>query len=191
MKIIVGLGNPGLKYEATRHNAGFMVIDLLAKKLGIKVKKIKWKSLYEKVNLRGESIILLKPQTFMNNSGIAVKEIVDYFGVDIEDLIVIYDDIDIPFGTIRIKKSGSSGSHNGMKSIIYHLNDDSFPRIRLSIGKKPDYFDLADYVLSGFSKKEAEVFDREVSAAASAVERILSEGLDAAMNEFNGMDYML
>lgn len=189
MKIVIGLGNPGSKYEDTKHNAGFKVIDLLAKRHGIKVKKIKWKSLYEKAQIGSEQVVLLKPQTYMNNSGIAVREVMDFFKVPIEDLIVIYDDVDIEFGTIRIKKSGSSGSHNGMKSIIYHLSDDSFPRVRISIGKKPEYMDLADYVLSRFSKDELIIFENEIEAAADAVETILKYGVDRAMNEYNGMEF--
>ncbi|MDO5689253.1 MAG: aminoacyl-tRNA hydrolase [Tissierellia bacterium] len=189
MKLVVGLGNPGLKYEHTRHNVGFRVVDLLAEDAGIKVNKIKWKSLYGEGRLAGDKVILLKPQTFMNNSGIAVMEAVNFFKLPLEDVIVIYDDIDIPFGTIRIKPMGSSGSHNGMKSILFHLQDEAFPRVRISIGKKPSYMDLADFVLSSFAKTEEKTLERQLNAAAASVKEIIQRGVDAAMNEYNGMDF--
>ncbi len=189
MKLIAGLGNPGLKYSETRHNAGFMVVDRLADRHGIKINKIKWKSLYGEGRIGGEKVILLKPQTFMNNSGLALSEATKFYKLQPKDIIVIYDDVDIPFGTLRIKPSGSSGSHNGMKSIIYHLYTDEFPRVRVSIGKKPSYMDLADYVLSTFDAAERPVLEREVLAAADALETMIEVGVDAAMNEYNGMDY--
>lgn len=188
MKLVVGLGNPGSKYEDTKHNAGFKVVDLLAKKHGFKIKKIKFKSLYEKASIGSEQVIFLKPQTYMNNSGIAVREAADFFKIKPEDIIVIYDDVDIAFGTIRIKKFGSSGSHNGMKSIIYHLTNDRFPRVRVSIGKKPDYMDLANYVLSTFTDSESKIFEKEIEVAADAVEAMLEFGVDEAMNRYNGME---
>ncbi len=188
MKLVVGLGNPGSKYEDTKHNAGFRVIDLLAKRHGFKIKKIKFKSLYEKTSIGSEQVVFLKPQTYMNNSGIAVREASDFFKIKPEDIIVIYDDIDISFGTIRVKKFGSSGSHNGMKSIIYHLTNDRFPRVRVSIGKKPDYMDLANYVLSTFTDSESKIFEKEIEVAADAVETMLEFGVDEAMNRYNGME---
>ena len=157
MYCIVGLGNPGLKYENTRHNAGFLTIDYLANKFGIDVKKSKFKSLYGQGVISGQKVMLVKPQTYMNNSGEAVREIKNFYKFDMDKLIVIYDDIDIEFGTIRIRKKGSAGTHNGMKSIIYQIQDDKFPRIKIAVGKKPEYMDLANFVLSGFTEKEAEV----------------------------------
>lgn len=188
MKLVVGLGNPGLKYENTRHNAGFMVIDKLAEKLGAKVNKIKFKGLYDKLTYKGESIVFLKPQTFMNESGLSVMEAWKFFKLEVKDIIIIYDDIDIPFASIRVKSKGSSGSHNGMKSVIYHLQDDKFPRIRVSIGKRPDYMDLADFVLSNFTKEEEKILDKEIDAACDAVITWLEQGIDTTMNRFNGMD---
>lgn len=136
MYYIVGLGNPGLKYENTRHNAGFITIDYLARKYDIDVRKIKFKSLIGQGVISGQKIMLVKPQTYMNNSGEALREIFNYFDFDHDKLIVIYDDIDIDFGSIRIRKKGSAGTHNGMKSIIYNLKFDDFPRIKVSVGKK-------------------------------------------------------
>ena len=144
MYYIVGLGNPGLQYENTRHNAGFLTIDYLANKHNIKVKKIKYKSLYGQGEISGHKVMLIKPQTFMNNSGEALRELFNYFDFDHDELIVILDDIDIEFGSIRVKKKGSAGSHNGMKSIIYNLQFDDFTRIKLSVGKKPEYMELLE-----------------------------------------------
>ena len=134
MYVIVGLGNPGKKYENTRHNMGFMAIDLLADKFGIKVDKIKHKALIGEGRIANQKVLLAKPQTYMNLSGESVREILSYYKVDVENLIVIYDDIDIPTGTIRIRKFGSAGTHNGMRSVVYQLKSDRFPRIRVGIG---------------------------------------------------------
>ena len=137
MYYIVGLGNPGIQYENTRHNAGFITIDYLARKYSIDVRKIKFKSLIGQGVISGHKVMLVKPQTYMNNSGEAIREIYKYFDFDHDKLIVIYDDIDIDFGSIRIRKKGSAGTHNGMKSIIYNLEFDDFPRIKVAVGKKP------------------------------------------------------
>lgn len=187
MYYIVGLGNPGLQYENTRHNVGFMTIDYLAKKYDIDVRKSKFKSLYGQGEISGHKVMLIKPQTYMNNSGEAVREIRNFYKFDIEKLIVIYDDIDIDFGTIRIRKKGSAGSHNGMKSIIYQIQDDQFPRIKVSIGKKPEKWDLANFVLSGFSKEEAEILEDEIRIAAEGIEIILKDDVDKAMNKCNSI----
>ena len=187
MYFIVGLGNPGLQYENTRHNAGFLTIDYLARKHNIDVRKSKFKSLYGQGMIGGQKVMLIKPQTYMNNSGEAVRELRNFYKFDIDKLIVIYDDIDIDFGTIRLRKKGSAGSHNGMKSIIYHIQDDKFPRIKISIGKKPEYMDLANFVLSGFSQKEVEVIEDEIRLASKSIETILSHDLDKAMNDFNSI----
>ena len=187
MYYIVGLGNPGLQYENTRHNVGFMTIDYLANKYDIDVRKSKFKSLYGQGEISGHKVMLIKPQTYMNNSGEAVRELRDFYKFDIDKLIVIYDDIDIDFGTIRIRKKGSAGSHNGMKSIIYQIQEDQFPRIKVSIGKKPEKWDLANFVLSGFSKEEAEILEDEIRIAAEAIEIILKDDVDKAMNKCNSI----
>lgn len=187
MYCIVGLGNPGLKYENTRHNAGFLTIDYLANKYGIDVKKSKFKSLYGQGVISGQKVMLVKPQTYMNNSGEAVREIKNFYKFDIDKLIVIYDDIDIEFGTIRIRKKGSAGTHNGMKSIIYQIQDDKFPRIKIAVGKKPEYMDLANFVLSGFTEKEAEVIREEIKLAADSIETMIETDIDMSMNKFNSV----
>ncbi|WP_311481949.1 aminoacyl-tRNA hydrolase [uncultured Anaerococcus sp.] len=187
MYYIVGLGNPGLQYENTRHNVGFMTIDYLANKYNIDVRRLKYKSLYGQGEISGHKVMLIKPQTYMNNSGEAVRELRDFYKFDIDKLIVIYDDIDIDFGTIRIRKKGSAGSHNGMKSIIYQIQDDQFPRIKLSIGKKPEKWDLANFVLSGFTKEEVSVLEDEIRLAAEGIEIILGQDIDKAMNKCNSV----
>ena len=185
MYYIVGLGNPGIQYENTRHNAGFITIDYLARKYSIDVRKIKFKSLIGQGVISGHKVMLVKPQTYMNNSGEAIREIYKYFDFDHDKLIVIYDDIDIDFGSIRIRKKGSAGTHNGMKSIIYNLEFDDFPRIKVAVGKKPSYMDLANFVLSGFSKQEVKIIEDEVKLASDAIEMILEEGIEKTMSMFN------
>lgn len=185
MYYIVGLGNPGIQYENTRHNAGFITIDYLARKYSIDVRKIKFKSLIGQGVISGQKVMLVKPQTYMNNSGEAIREIYKYFDFDHDKLIVIYDDIDIDFGSIRIRKKGSAGTHNGMKSIIYNLEFDDFPRIKVAVGKKPSYMDLANFVLSGFSKQEVKIVEDEVKLASDAIEMILEEGIEKTMSMFN------
>ncbi len=185
MYYIVGLGNPGIQYENTRHNAGFITIDYLARKYSIDVRKIKFKSLIGQGVISGHKVMLVKPQTYMNNSGEAIREIYKYFDFDHDKLIVIYDDIDIDFGSIRIRKKGSAGTHNGMKSIIYNLEFDDFPRIKVAVGKKPSYMDLANFVLSGFSKQEVKIVEDEVKLASDAIEMILEEGIEKTMSMFN------
>lgn len=185
MYYIVGLGNPGIQYENTRHNAGFITIDYLARKYSIDVRKIKFKSLIGQGVISGHKVMLVKPQTYMNNSGEAIREIYNYFDFDHDKLIVIYDDIDIDFGSIRIRKKGSAGTHNGMKSIIYNLEFDDFPRIKVAVGKKPSYMDLANFVLSGFSKQEVKIIEEEVKLASDAIEMILEEGIEKTMSMFN------
>ncbi|MFQ9998005.1 MAG: aminoacyl-tRNA hydrolase [Anaerococcus obesiensis] len=185
MYYIVGLGNPGIQYENTRHNAGFITIDYLARKYSIDVRKIKFKSLIGQGVISGQKVMLVKPQTYMNNSGEAIREIYNYFDFDHDKLIVIYDDIDIDFGSIRIRKKGSAGTHNGMKSIIYNLEFDDFPRIKVAVGKKPSYMDLANFVLSGFSKQEVKIIEEEVKLTSDAIEMILEEGIEKSMSMFN------
>ena len=181
MKLIVGLGNPGKEYAGTRHNCGFMVIDRLASKLNVDVDQNKFKGLYAKVKYHGEDIILLKPQTYMNLSGESVNAMMNFFKIDKEDLLVIYDDLDMPVGKLRLRKTGSAGGHNGIKNIIAHLNSQDFKRIRVGIDRHK-YMNVADYVLSRFSKVESEAIEQGIENAANAV-------LDYIDNDFNHAMY--
>lgn len=184
MYVIVGLGNPGKKYAETRHNVGFEVIDYLAYRNNIEVKKIKHKALIGEGIIEGQKAILVKPQTFMNLSGQSVMEICNYYKVDLSKLIVIYDDIDIDFAKIRIRKKGSAGTHNGMRNIIYLLQQDEFPRVRIGIGR-PEKGDLVNFVVGRFSEKEKEDIILSIRSAAEAVENIIGEGMDKAMSNYN------
>lgn len=184
MYIIVGLGNPGKKYENTRHNMGFIAVDLLAEKYGIKVDKIKFKALVGEGRIAGRKVLLVKPQTYMNLSGQSVMEVMNFYKEDIENLIVIYDDIDIPTGTIRLRKKGSAGTHNGMRNIVYLLQEDGFPRIRVGIGSESKV-DLIHYVTSGVTKKEKDLLEDALTRAADAVACIVEKGIEKAMNEYN------
>ena len=186
MYIIAGLGNPTMQYEGTRHNAGFDVIDALADKYNISVDGRKNRAYIGKGIIEGQKVLLVKPQTFMNLSGESIGGLVDYFKIDEEqDLIVIYDDISLSPGQIRIRKKGSAGGHNGIKNIIAHLGTQVFPRIKVGVGEKPKKYDLADYVLSHFTKAEREEMEEGYQKAIQAVEKILAGEMEAAMNEFN------
>ncbi len=182
--IIVGLGNPGKKYENTRHNMGFIAVDLIAEEYGIKIDKLRFKALVGEGRIAGQKALLVKPQTFMNLSGQSVTEIMNFYKEDIENLIVIYDDIDIPTGSIRLRKKGSAGTHNGMRNIVYLLGDDGFPRIRVGIGSETK-LDLMNYVIGGVSKKEKEPLEAALTNAAKAAVCIIEKGIDKAMNEYN------
>ena len=184
--LIVGLGNPGKKYELTRHNAGFLFADLLADKNGESISKIQFKSVTACIELGGHRCLLMKPQTFMNNSGEAVKQAASFYKIPPEKIIVIFDDISLPCGKLRIRRKGSDGGHNGIKSIIYHMNSDNFPRIKLGVGEKPhpDY-DLADWVLSNFKKDEIPALREAAEKACDAVELIVKGDTDKAMSNFN------
>ncbi|RKD20915.1 peptidyl-tRNA hydrolase, PTH1 family [Caminicella sporogenes DSM 14501] len=184
MYVIVGLGNPGKKYEGTRHNVGFDVVEYLGYRNNIDIKKIKHKALIGEGMIEGKKVMLVKPQTFMNLSGESVLEICRYYDVDFNKLIVIYDDIDIDFGKIRIRKKGSAGTHNGMRNIIYNLQSDEFPRIRIGIGK-PEKGDLVSYVIGKFKDDEKEDILISIKTAACALECIIREGIDKAMNMYN------
>lgn len=186
MFIVVGLGNPGAKYAETRHNIGFMVVDYLSRMLNVSVNKIKHKALIGECRIGTEKVILAKPQTYMNLSGESVLDIVEFYKLPSENLIVVYDDADLDTGVVRIRPKGSSGTHNGMKSIIYLLNTDDFPRVRIGIGKQPDFMDLADYVTSKFSKDEIPLMEDAVKRAAAALEEIVGNGINSAMNKYNG-----
>lgn len=183
MYAIIGLGNPGKEYENTRHNMGFKTLDILAQKTGAKIEKIKFRSLIGETMIAGQKVILVKPQTFMNNSGIAAREVLEYYKIEEENLLVIYDDADLDEGTIRIRPFGSSGSHNGMKSIIYQLYSDRFPRIRIGIGK-PEY-DMINYVTGGLPKEKMEEFATAWENAADAAICFVESGIEAAMNKYN------
>ena len=184
MYIIAGLGNPGKKYENTRHNMGFIAIDLLAEEFGIKVDKLKFKSLVGEGRIAGQRVLLMKPQTYMNLRGEASREAVNFYKSEPEELIVIYDDIDIPTGTFRIRKKGSAGTHNGMRSVVYQIQSDQFPRIRVGIGSEKKV-DLIHYVTGGVSKSEKELLEDALVKAAKSAACIVEKGIDKAMNEFN------
>lgn len=185
MFVIVGLGNPGKEYANTRHNVGFDTIDIIAKRHNITINKIKFKSVYGEGKIGNEKVLLVKPQTFMNNSGISVREIVQFYKIPIENIIIIVDDVDIDFASIRIRQKGSAGSHNGLKSIIYHIQNDEFPRVKIGIGKKHPNQDLADFVLSRFSKEERQIIEESLMTAAEAVDAIICESINDAMNKYN------
>lgn len=184
--IIAGLGNPGLQYEGTRHNAGFMVMDKLGEKLGSDIKKMKFKSLCADVSIGGKHCVLLKPTTYMNNSGQAVAEAMNFYKLDIDHVIIVYDDISLEPGRLRIRRKGSDGGHNGIKSIIYLTGEDTFPRIKMGVGKKPHpKYDLADWVLGHFSDEDKEKMDKSAENACEALELMVSGKTDEAMNKFN------
>ncbi len=185
MYIIVGLGNPGKKYENTRHNIGFITVDYIADELGIKINKSKNKALVGEGSISGQKVLLVKPQTYMNLSGEAVREIVSYYKIDLSNLIVIYDDIDIEKGAVRIRAKGSAGTHNGMRSVIYQLQDDNFPRVRIGIGKSDD-IPLVNYVVGGFTKDEVNVMENAVVRAAKGTLSIIEDGIELAMSRYNG-----
>lgn len=185
MYIVVGLGNPGNKYSGTRHNVGFHTVDLLAQRNGIKVTKLKFKALYGEGIIAGKKVVLVKPQTYMNLSGQSVIDIVNFYKVDMKNLIVIYDDIDVKFGGLRIREKGSAGTHNGMKSIIYLLQRDDFPRIRIGVGR-PEVGDLGDFVLSPFKGEEITIIKEVIEKATMATEAIIERDLQEAMNKYNG-----
>ena len=186
MFVIVGLGNPTAQYEGTRHNAGFDVIDVLAEKYNISVDARKCRAFCGKGVIAGQKVLLVKPQTYMNLSGESVGGIVNYYKIDPEsDLLVIYDDISLDVGQLRIRKKGSAGGHNGIKSIIAHLGTTVFPRIKVGVGEKPKNYDLADYVLGHFSKQERDLMVEGYEHASDAVEQIVQGEIEAAMNVFN------
>ena len=186
MFIIVGLGNPTLQYAGTRHNAGFDVIDVLADKYNISVDSRKNRAFAGMGMIRGQKVILAKPQTYMNLSGERVRGFVEYYKVTKEDeLLVVYDDVSLDMGQLRIRKKGSAGGHNGIKNIIANLGTEVFPRIKVGVGEKPKGYDLADYVLGHFSRAERELMAEGDEKAVSAIEAILDDGIEAAMNGYN------
>lgn len=183
--LIAGLGNPGPKYELTRHNAGFMVIDALAERFGCDMRRVKFKGLYGKCKIAGEDAVLLKPSTFMNLSGQSVTEAMNFLHIPPERVLLVFDDISLDVGRMRIRLKGSDGGHNGVKNIIYLSGSDRFPRVKIGVGHKPEGWDLANWVLSRFSGDEQKLLDAVAKNAGDAVELILSGQPDKAMNRFN------
>jgi len=185
MFLIVGLGNPGKEYEKTRHNIGFMSLDKIAAELNIDIKKEKFKGLIGEGIFNNQKILLLKPQTYMNLSGDSIRQVVDFYKISLENLIVIYDDIDIEECKFKIRKKGRSGSHNGMKSVISSLNSENFARIRIGIGKPHINEDLKDYVLKRITNVELKNYEETLNNVVSSIKSIIIEGIDSAMNKFN------
>lgn len=186
MYIIAGLGNPGKKYVGTRHNMGFEALDAVAAKYNIDIKKAKFNALYGEGTIEGEKVVLVKPQTFMNLSGESIREFRSWYKTDDSKIIIIYDDVSLPVGKMRIRPKGSAGGHNGMKSIIYQLGSDDFPRIKIGVGSpdNPDY-DLADYVLGKFTKAEVKELIQKAIDTADAVGEIIKNGIEKAMTKYN------
>ena len=186
--LIVGLGNPGDNYARTRHNVGFRAIDALAKSLGARVDRAKFRGLYGQTVFEGNKLILLKPQTFMNNSGLSVMDAAHFYKLPPERVIVLFDDISLDVGRLRVRADGSAGGHNGIKSIIGCLNSQDFPRVKIGVGAKPhpDY-DLADWVLSNFSASEEKALAPAIERAGEAALAIIKDGVPAAANRFNGL----
>lgn len=184
--LVVGLGNPGSQYEATRHNVGFRAVDALAKEAGVKIDRAKFQALTAQATVGGVRVLLMKPQTYMNLSGVAVKQAADFYKVPPERVLVLFDDIDLDVGRLRIRAKGSAGGHNGIKSIISSLGSQDFPRIKIGVGAKPhpDY-DLADWVLSRFTLAEQKLLEPAIDHAAAAVPVIFTQGIERASSQFN------
>ena len=185
--LIVGLGNPGREYEKTRHNVGFRAVDLLAEQLGTKIDRLKFQGLYAQVNYEGHKLFLLKPQTYMNLSGRSVLQLSAYFNIPPQRIIVLFDDISLEPGRLRVRPDGSAGGHNGIKSIIQELGSQDFPRVKIGVGAKPNpNYDLADWVLSTFSANEEKALAVSVDNAAKAALAIIDRGVPEAANRYNG-----
>lgn len=184
--LIVGLGNPGKKYESTRHNAGFLAMDKLAEEEGFQFKKLKFQALIADEMIGGKRCLLMKPQTMMNNSGEAIYEAASYYNIPDENIIVIYDDISLDVGKTRIRRKGSAGGHNGIKSIISCLGSDEFPRVKVGVGKKPNAkYDLVDWVLGNFPKEQKDDLDSALKNSIEATRLIVNDEIDKAMNLYN------
>ena len=185
--LLVGLGNPGSKYESTRHNMGFLAVDGLARRKGFRFNKLRFRAWTAEWMVNGEKVLVMKPQTYMNLSGESVGEAARFYKIPADHVVVISDDISLPVGKLRVRTGGSAGGHNGLKNIIQHLGTDQFPRVRVGVGEKPhpDY-DMADWVLGKFQGEDKKAIDGAVKRAADAVECFLKEGPDRAMNRFNG-----
>lgn len=184
--IIAGLGNPGSKYAKTRHNAGFMAVDLLAKEEGFEFKKAKFKALIADEYIAGKRCLVMKPQTMMNLSGEAILEAANYYNIPDENIIIIYDDISLDVGKIRVRRKGSAGGHNGIKSIISCLGSEDFPRVKIGVGKKPSAdYDLVSWVLGEIPKEKQEDYSKSIKDAVGAAKEIVCEGVDSAMNKYS------
>ncbi|MFP3904415.1 MAG: aminoacyl-tRNA hydrolase [Armatimonadota bacterium] len=185
MRCITGLGNPGPKYEQTRHNIGFWVIDRLSQRHHVPLRKRRFDSEFARGRIRQQDVILLKPQTMMNRSGLAVEAVARFYDFDPSDLLIIYDDIALDLGVLRLRRGGSAGGHRGMQNIIDRLGTPDIPRLRLGIGSPPEYMDARDYVLSPFRSRDTDAVEDLVEAATDAVELLLCEDIETAMNEIN------
>jgi len=185
MKLVIGLGNPEKEYKGTRHNTGFEVINKLSFDAHIPMGRLKRRCISGEGFISGEKVLFVKPQTYMNASGEAVRDLLAFYKLSADDIIVVYDDTSLPVGQIRIRKQGGAGGHNGMKNIIFHLETDVFPRVRVGIGAKPPDWILTDYVLSRVAREEEKEYVEGITKAGEAVLTILSRGIDAAMNTFN------
>lgn len=185
MYLVVGLGNPGLKYKNTWHNLGFLCIDYISQEHNISVDKVKFRALIGEGFINGIKVILAKPQTYMNLSGESVREISQYYNIEPKNIIILYDDINLSLGKIRVRSKGSAGGHNGLKSIIFHLNTDDFPRLRLGIKNEGVDLELVDYVLSKIPKSDKETIFSCIKSVSTAVEYIINNETDRAMNDFN------
>ena len=185
MYLIVGLGNPEEEYSHTRHNMGFDTVNKLAKQYEIEINKKKFKGVYGTGNIEGEKVIILKPQTYMNLSGESIKEAIDFYKIEGKNIIIIYDDIDIKPGIIKVRKTGGPGTHNGMKSVIQNIQMKEFPRVRVGIGMPEHKNDLINYVIGKIPKEEIEILDKSTTKAKEAVIEIIKNGIDRAMNKFN------
>ncbi|WP_106495605.1 aminoacyl-tRNA hydrolase [Lentibacillus sp. Marseille-P4043] len=185
MKFIVGLGNPGRKYETTRHNIGFMVIDELLHRFQMDLNKTKFNGKYAMENINGEKVVLLKPQTYMNLSGESIRPLLDYYNIDSADLLVIYDDLDLPTGKVRLRQKGGHGGHNGIRSIIDHLGTKEFKRLRIGVGRPTKPISVVDYVLGSFPKEQQDDVTNSITKAADACETWLDKPFIDVMNDFN------
>ena len=180
--LVVGLGNPGAEYVNTRHNAGFLTLDYIAERVGCNINRAKFDALYGEARLAGQRVLLIKPQTYMNNSGIAVRQFAEFYKIPADHIIVVSDDISLPVGRMRVRRSGSDGGQRGLKSIIYQLNSDAFPRVKMGVGEKPNpEYDLAAWVLSKFTESEQKILFEEFGTAMSGIEKIISGDIDGAM----------
>lgn len=186
MKCIIGLGNPGKKYENTRHNIGFMAIDALSETMGIDLSQQKFKSHYGAGYVNGEKVMLVKPQTFMNLSGEGVRPLIDYYKIDIEDILVLYDDLDLPVGHLRLRQKGSGGGHNGMKSLSQHLGTQNFKRIRIGIDRPSQDTPVVKYVLSKFPKSDAVILDKVIKTTVDACNAFITKNFQDVMTQYNG-----
>ncbi|MGI6737534.1 MAG: aminoacyl-tRNA hydrolase [Anaerovoracaceae bacterium] len=185
MFLIVGLGNPGREYEQTRHNIGFLTVDHLAEQLGVRIGRRKCRALVGELRLDGEKVMLAKPQTYMNSSGESVRPLADYYDVPLDHILVIYDDLDLPVGTVRIRRKGSAGTHNGMRSVLQHLGSEDVPRLRIGIGSNGRE-DIIDYVIGGFRHEDVEPLEHAIERACDAIRCFVAEGIEKAMTTYNG-----